>query len=143
MIHRKLNTNSYVLGFFILTLSLILGCKTSLTNDRLENIRLPPGFQIELYTEEVPNARAMALAPSGTLFVGSRSAGNVYRVIDLDNDRKADKVFLIANKLRAPAGVAVSGGSLYVSAVNKILRFDKIESRLNAPPAPVAELLRS
>ena len=135
--HKNLNTKLYALGFFVITLSLILGCKTSLSSDRLENIKLPPGFQIELYTDEVPNARAMALAPSGTLFVGSRSAGNVYGVVDLDNDRKADKVYLVANKLRKPSGVAFSEGSLYVSAVNKILRFDRIESRLNTPPKPV------
>ena len=137
MYHKTPTIKWYVVRFFVVALSIGLGCTTSLTSDKLENINLPPGFQIDLYTDKVPNARAMALAPSGTLFVGSRSAGNVYGVVDLDDDRQADEVYLIASKLRAPAGVAISDGSLYVSSVNKILRFDQIESRLNTPPTPV------
>jgi len=126
-----------VVPFVALVFALLLGDKTSFSNDKLELIELPAGFNIELYAEGVQDARAMALGPNGTLFVGSRSAGNVYGVLDVDNDRKADEVFLIARNLRRPAGVAVSGTSLYVSAVNKILRFDDIENRLNQPPRPV------
>ena len=118
-------------------LALLLGDKTSSSDNRLELIEMPAGFKIELYAAGVHNARAMALGPKGTLFVGSTSAGNVYGVLDVDNDRKADEVLLIASNLRAPAGVAVSENSLYVSAVNKILRFDNIENQLNQPPMPV------
>ena len=43
----------------------------------------------------------------------------------------------IASGLNRPVGVAVRDGSLYVSAVSRILRFDDIENRLDHPPAPV------
>jgi hypothetical protein len=39
--------------------------------------------------------------------------------------------------LRQPVGVAFRDGALYVSAVNRIVRFDDIERRLDAPPEPV------
>ena len=42
----------------------------------LDTIKLPPGFSIELYSAEVPNARQMALGDKGTVFVGSRTAGH-------------------------------------------------------------------
>jgi len=40
----------------------------------LDKIKLPPGFTISLYADNVPGARSMALSPDGTLFVGSRGS---------------------------------------------------------------------
>lgn len=100
-------------------------------------LRLPPGFHIDVYSKDVPNARAMALGPRGTLFVGSRDDGRVYAVVDENGDHAADKVHVIARDLEMPAGVDVRDGALYVSAVDRVLRFDDIESRLANPPAPV------
>jgi len=40
----------------------------------IEEIKLPPGFKIELLAR-VDNAREMALGAKGTLFVGSMQAG--------------------------------------------------------------------
>ena len=50
----------------------------------LSRIQLPEGFRISVYASGVRNARAMAMGPGGTLFVGSRRAGNVYAVRDRD-----------------------------------------------------------
>ncbi len=56
----------------------------------LDRIKLPAGFEISIYASNVPNARSMTLSPNGTLFVGTRSAGNVYAIVDRDKDQKAD-----------------------------------------------------
>ena len=103
----------------------------------LERLALPDGFHIEVYASGVENARQMALTPDGTLFVGSREAGNVYAVVDDDDDLKADRVVTIAAGLRMPSGVAFRDGSLYVGAISQILRFDGIEARLDDSPEPV------
>jgi glucose/arabinose dehydrogenase len=100
-------------------------------------LRTPPGFRVDVYTREVPNARAMALGPRGTLFVGTREDGRVYAVVDADGDHRGEKVHVIASGLNMPAGVDVRDGDLYVSAVDRVLRFDDIESRLANPPEPV------
>ena len=103
----------------------------------LDTIKLPPGFTITVYADNVPNARGMALGQNGTLFVGSEEKGNVYAVMDKDGDQRADEVFTIASGLNMPVGVAYRNGSLYVSAVDRILRFDKAEQQLTKPPTPV------
>jgi glucose/arabinose dehydrogenase len=103
----------------------------------LDHIKLPPGFSITVYADNVPNARGMALGQKGTVFVGTRKEGTVYAVIDGDGDQRADRILIIAHGLDMPVGVAFWEGSLYVSAVNRILRFDEIEQRLDYPPAPV------
>lgn len=103
----------------------------------LNRITLPPGFSIELFASDVPNARSLARSPSGTLFVSTRQAGAVYAVLDRDQDHKADEVITIATGLNMPNGVAFRDGALYVAEVNRILRYDGIEARLDDPPAPV------
>ena len=98
---------------------------------------VPPGFQVDVFAENVENAREMALGARGTVFVGSMRAGKVYAVIDRDGDHKADRVVLIASGLDQPNGVTMRNGALYVATRSRILRFDDIERRLDSPPAPV------
>lgn len=102
----------------------------------LQKIKLPPDFSISIYAE-VPNARSMCWGSEGTLFVGNRAEDKVYAVVDKDKNGKAEKVYTIANGLNIPNGVAFKNGGLYVAEVNRILRFDKIESQLNNPPKPL------
>ena len=102
----------------------------------IETIKLPPGFAIDVYATGVRNARQMALGTDGTLFVASRTAGNVYAVVDRDKDNKADQVYTIATRLQQPSGVAFRDGALYVAEISRVIRFDGIESKLDAPPTP-------
>lgn len=102
----------------------------------LERIILPVGFSIEIYADNVENARQMARGDKGTLFVGSRGAGNVYAIIDSNNDYKADKQIIIAKDLFMPSGLAFHEGSLYVAEVDKIWRYRDIEQSLPIIPKP-------
>ena len=127
-------------AFFALTNVVLLLGQTDQSladNLQLKLIQLPPGFEIDTLASGVSNARAMTLGTAGTLFVGSRSAGNVYALIDRNGDMRSDELYVIADGLQAPSGVAFRDGALYVSAVDRILRFDDIESRLENPPEPV------
>lgn len=104
----------------------------------LRNIKLPEGFKLEVYADDINNARSLCLSPSGTLFVGNRKkGGNVYALLDTDGDFKVDKKYTIAKDLYMPNGVAFRDGSLYVAEVNRILRYDNIEKQLDNPPKPV------
>ncbi|MEM1319894.1 MAG: PQQ-dependent sugar dehydrogenase [Bacteroidota bacterium] len=101
---------------------------------QLDKIKLPKGFQIELYAEKVDNARSISLSPSGTLFVGTRNKGHLYALRDTDGDYKVDKNYTLAKKLDMPNGVAFKDGSLYVAEISTILRYDDIENQLDNPP---------
>ncbi|WP_018433362.1 PQQ-dependent sugar dehydrogenase [Paraburkholderia atlantica] len=100
----------------------------------IEKIKLPPGFHIEVLSDDVPSARAMTLSPKGILYVGSED-GHVY-ALELRNGHVTGR-HVIASGLQMPTGVAWRDGALYVSAVSKIVRFDAIDSHLNDPPRPV------
>jgi len=105
--------------------------------DVLTQLTLPPGFNISLYADKLPNARSLALGDDGVVYVGTGKEGKVYAVQDSNNDGIADKYFVIASNLYMPNGVAYKDGSLYVAAVNRILRFDDIGKHLTNPPEPV------
>jgi glucose/arabinose dehydrogenase len=98
----------------------------------VSNMSLPAGFTVEIWAHGLPGGRAMALGDNGKIYVGTRAIGRVYEVTD-NGDRRSVRV--VVDKLTQPAGVAFANGSLYVMAIDKLLRFDGIES--NPTVAPV------
>ena len=100
------------------------------------DLRVPPGFHIAVYAADVPNARQMALGPSGVVFVGSKAEGKVYAVVDRDGDHRADRVHVLASGLDQPSGVAFRDGALYVAAVSRVLRWRDVARELEHPPPP-------
>ena len=111
--------------------ALLAGCASG---PRPGEIRLPPGFELSVYSDNVPQARSLALGARGTLFVGGKEK-EVYAV-----PPGGGKALLVAGGLQEPHGVAFRDGSLYVAERSRILRFDAIEARLADPPAPVVVL---
>ena len=117
----------------LLCLSLIVsgGCARD-----TDHLRVPPGFRIAIYSDKVPDARALTLGARGTVFVGSMSEGVVYALTDSDGNGRADQVRIIARGLKMPVGVAFRNGDLYVSALSRIVVLRDIENRLDDPPEP-------
>ena len=103
----------------------------------LSSIKLPEGFKIDIYAENVKNARSMCLSPNGTLFVGTRDKGDVYALKDTDGDFRVDKMYTLATGLNMPNGVALRDGDLYIAEVSRILKLENIEQSLANPPQPV------
>ncbi|EOZ95753.1 L-sorbosone dehydrogenase [Indibacter alkaliphilus LW1] len=101
---------------------------------QLETIKLPQGFEISVWADDVPDARSLAMNADGSvIFVGNRQGKNVYALKDTNGDGKADKKYTLASGLRMPNGVAFKNGDLYVAEVSRILRFKNIESNLENP----------
>ena len=103
-------------------------------NIPLNRLQVPPGFQIELWAHGFPGGRMMARGDKGTVFSGTRAIGRVYAIYEKDGKRVSK---IIAEKLVQPNGVLFHKGSLYVIAINKVLRYDNIEANLENIPTPV------
>jgi len=125
------------LRFVAMAIPLIAASLVSARTLPLEKIKLPPGFEIAVYANDVPGARSLSLGADGTVYVGTLGAGKVYAVIDEDQDGKADQVLTVAEGLNFPNGVAFRDGSLYVAEINRILRFDGIAENLSGTRKPV------
>ncbi len=96
----------------------------------LDKLKLPAGFKAEVYSSGHPGARTMVQGPKGTIFMGTRQLGRVYAITDKDGKRE---VKTLLQGLTQPNGLAVKDGALYVLAINKVLRYDDIENKLDNP----------
>jgi len=132
----------------VLLFSLFLaGFSTTVTADSsapdISKLLLPPGFELEVLVDNVPNARQMALSDTGVLYVGTRRKGDVYAVTGWQSDASPaglasvePVVHTIASGLSMPSGLAFRDGSLYVGALDRILMFENIDARLDLPGDP-------
>ncbi len=119
-----------------LVLAVFCNSQDELASGQQGDIKLPPGFKIDVYADNVPGARSMAMSKSGVLFVGTRGEGKVYAILDTNADKRADRVITIASGLDMPNGVALKDGDLYVAEVSRVLKFQDIENHLDNPPSP-------
>ena len=97
-------------------------------------IKLPAGFRAEVWSSGHPGARTMVRGDKGTIFMGTRLIGRVYAITD---DMGKRHVRTVAQGLTQPNGLAYRNGALYVLAINRVLRYDNIEDKLDNPGTPV------
>ena len=98
----------------------------------VQSFKLPPGFKAEIWATGMPGARAMTRADNGKIYIGTRGIG---RVSELTDNGSARTSRVLVDKLVQPAGVAYANGTLYVMAIDKVLRYDGINT--NPAVAPV------
>lgn len=99
----------------------------------LQSLRLPPGFRVELWAHGMPGIRAMARAANGKIYAGTRAIGRVYEISDAGGQRTSR---VLVDKLNQPA-VAYNNGTLYVMAIDKVLRYNGIDGNATAQPEDV------
>jgi glucose/arabinose dehydrogenase len=99
----------------------------------LAKLKVPAGFNIEVYAAGMANARSLAVGDKGTVFVGSRLVDKVYAIVNKDGKRT---VKVLASGLYRPNGVAFRNGTLYIAELSKISKIDKVEDNLDNPPKP-------
>ena len=114
----------------LLTVFIIINCNYS--ESFIKDIKLPPGFEIEIMSKNVKGARSLTLSKSGTIYVSTR-IGNIYALKDYNNDNKIDKRYVIADNLNTPNGIDFHNGDLYVAEVTKILKYENIEENFENP----------
>ncbi len=125
----------------LLLLSLASSCqdqvKEASTTSPLDKIKLPDGFKIDYFAQDIDNARSLALGAQGTVFVSTRSKKKVYAVVDENQDYVADKIITLIDNIEMPNGVAFYQGDLYVAGINSIWKLEDIENNLDNVPEPI------
>jgi glucose/arabinose dehydrogenase len=96
-------------------------------------LKLPKGFNMEVYAAGLTNARSLRVDDRGNVYVSTRLLDRLYAVTD-KNGKKEVKT--IATGLNSPNGIALHNGTLYIAEINKISKIDDIADRLDSPPKP-------
>ena len=114
------------------------GCAADL-NENLKKLHLPNGFGIEIFSDNVPSARSMALdTASGYLFVTTRG-DRVYAV--KYKDQKAGAVTTILDHQHVANGIALHDGMLYIAEQDKITRYPLKNFSPDVPLADKGEVI--
>ena len=97
----------------------------------VNKLKVPAGFKIEVWADDAPEARSLALGDKGTVFVSNRNLSNVYAIVDKGGKRE---VKTILKGMKSPNGIVFKDGTLYVAERHRITRYDGIEDALDNPP---------
>jgi glucose/arabinose dehydrogenase len=94
------------------------------TEDRMRQLRLPPGFRIDVFAQGLENPRGMVVAPNGNVYVAEREAGRVRLLRDTNGDGRADVSRVVLENIgEGMSGVhdfAIRGDRLYMVTVNEL-----------------------
>ena len=124
---------SYINLFFILILA--IGCKkdeVELTDSIVNNLIIDSRFSVEIFASDIDSPRQMAEDGEGRIYVGSRRSGDIFALIDSDNNGQIDEKVLIANNLTFATGISFYDGDLFFSEINKIWKIENINSYFNS-----------
>ncbi len=109
-------------------------------------LRVPPGFRVQVYSDQVPLARVVVFTSGGHLLV-SRTRQDVVSILapDRDGDGVADGHRLLLDGLDGPHGLALHDGWLYVAERTRVsrIRFDESAGVVSGSLEPVLTGLSS
>ena len=99
-------------------------------------LNLPEGFAVNLFAEGFDNARWLAVAPSGDVFLAETRPGRIVALRDADGDGVADAERTYWSGLRGPTGMAFRDGELWVADLYGVWRFRYRAGDLQARERP-------
>lgn len=98
--------------------------------------RLPPGFHANLFAAGLSDARWLAVAPNGDVFLAQPSEGAITLLRDANGDGKADLVTTFADGFTEPHGMAFHGDHLYVADTERVWRIPYKAGQIKADGKP-------
>ena len=90
----------------------------ALTPD-MRKLRLPDGYRIDVFAEGLGNARMLAVAEDGTVYLTRRTEGDVMMLRDSDGDGRADVRQVVARRPQMH-GIAIDGDTIYLTTVAEL-----------------------
>jgi len=94
--------------------------KVAPTPERMAGIKAPPGFAVTPFATGLKNARIIAVAPNGNVYVSRRDQGDVLLLRDTNGDARADGEPEIVASRPGAHGLAIRDGKLYLVTVKEL-----------------------
>ncbi len=90
--------------------------KREATDARVNNLKVPAGFKVQKFAENLGKPRMIAVAENGDVYVTVREKDEVVRLQDTNGDGKADKQETVA-QLDQIHGINIYNGKMYLATV--------------------------
>jgi len=106
--------------------------KVEPTPQRMAGIKAPPDFTVTPFATGLKNARIIAVAPNGNVYVSRRDQGDVVLLRDANGDGRSDSQETVASRPGAH-GLAIRDNKLYLVTVKELFVADiQPDGRLGA-----------
>ena len=103
-------------------------------------LRVPEGFRIGVWAEDVPSARLMAGTATGDVLLTQPRGGRLLLLrADRDGDGRSDGRVVLFEGLDRPNGIDLHEGWLYLAEASRVVRvrFDEAQGRVEGTPQPI------
>ncbi|MBW6531471.1 YbhB/YbcL family Raf kinase inhibitor-like protein [Sphingomonas sp. RRHST34] len=85
-------------------------------------LRVPRGYRVATWASDLGNARMLAVAPDGSVYVSRRSEADIIRLVDADGDGRADGPPTVIVNRPGLHGLTIHGGQLYFMTAHEVFR---------------------
>lgn len=110
------------------------------SEERMQGLKLPPGFTIEKFAENMGEPRMLAVSERGDVYVTERENSEVIMLQDTNRDGKADLKEVVA-QLNKVHGINIRGSKMYLATVKEIYQAQiSPEGRISEPQLVVSNL---
>ncbi len=79
----------------------------------LKQLKMPAGFQINVFAKDLGNARNLVVAPDGTVYLTRREEGDILALRDTNKDGRADLKQTVASGHEYVNGITINQNRLY------------------------------
>lgn len=105
--------------------------KIEASAQRMAALKVPAGFKVSAFATGLKNARILAVAQDGTVYVSRRDQGDVLMLRDSNGDGQADGAPVVVANRAGAHGLAIHENKLYLVTVKEVFVADiKPDGRL-------------
>ncbi|WP_185965114.1 YbhB/YbcL family Raf kinase inhibitor-like protein [Glacieibacterium frigidum] len=87
--------------------------------DFAASLKVPQGFKVDVFAQDLGNARMLAVAPDGTVYLSRRTEGDIVMLKDTNRDGKADTRAIVA-KRRGLHGITIHNNVMYIVGTHDV-----------------------
>lgn len=115
--------------------------KVEATPERIAALKAPAGFSVTAFATGLKNARILAVAPNGDIYLSRRDQGDVLLLRDTNGDGRADGAPVQVASRAGAHGLAIKDNKLYLVTVKELFVADILpDGRLGALKLLVGDL---
>ncbi|MFD2571280.1 PQQ-dependent sugar dehydrogenase [Spirosoma soli] len=93
------------------------------TNERIAQLRVPAGFSIGKFADQMGKPRMLTVSGSGNVYVTNREAGTVTLLRDTNGDGQSDQKQVVAN-IKSVHGLTIHTNKMYLVAIREVYSAD-------------------
>jgi glucose/arabinose dehydrogenase len=141
--YKKITLYSLAVTAISVCLYLIKPAQGKIQEPQINDIHLPTGFTIQIYSKLPPSLkqpRMMTFDSAGRLYVPLANSNQVIMLTDKNHDDIADEPVIVADNLNAPNSIAFVGNDMLIANQDGIVKLTNHDGVWSKPQPFISDL---